>query len=42
MESGKGDFVETKEVLDSPEELRQPVIGVGGTQEEQGQERLAL
>ena len=30
------------EVLDAPEELRQPVVGVGGAQEEQGQERLAL
>ena len=31
-----------EEVLDAPEELRQPVVGVGGAQEEQGQERLAL
>ena len=30
-----------EEVLDAPEELRQPVVGVGGAQEEQGQERLA-
>ena len=30
------------EVLDAPKELRQPVVGVGGAQEEQGQERLAL
>ena len=28
-----------EEVLDAPEELRQPVVGVGGAQEEQGQER---
>ena len=31
-----------EEVLDAPEELRQPVVGVRGAQEEQGQERLAL
>ena len=31
-----------EEVLDAPEELRQTVVGVGGAQEEQGQERLAL
>ena len=31
-----------EEVLDAPEGLRQPVVGVGGAQEEQGQERLAL
>ena len=31
-----------EEVLDAPEELRQPVIGVGGAKEEQGQEKLAL
>ena len=31
-----------EEVLDAPEELRQPVVGVGGAQEEHGQERLAL
>ena len=31
-----------EEVLDAPGELRQPVVGVGGAQEEQGQERLAL
>ena len=31
-----------EEVLDAPEELRQLVVGVGGAQEEQGQERLAL
>ena len=31
-----------EEVLDAPEELRQPVVGVGGAQEQQGQERLAL
>ena len=31
-----------EEVLDAPEELRQPVVGVGGAHEEQGQERLAL
>ena len=31
-----------EEVLDAPEELRQPVVGVGGAQEEQEQERLAL
>ena len=31
-----------EEVLDAPEELRQPVVGVGGAQEEQDQERLAL
>ena len=31
-----------EEVLDAPEELRQPVFGVGGAQEDQGQERLAL
>ena len=27
-----------EEVLDAPEELRQPVVGVGGAQEEHGQE----
>ena len=37
----KDDFVSTKEFLEAPEELRQPVVGVGGAQEEQGQERLA-
>ena len=31
-----------EEVLEAPEELRQPVVGVGGAQEEQGQERLPL
>ena len=31
-----------EEVLDAREELRQPVFGVGGAQEDQGQERLAL
>ena len=31
-----------EEVLDAPEELRQPVVGVGGTQEVHRQERLAL
>ena len=31
-----------EEILDAPEELRQPVVGVGGAQEEQGQEALAL
>ena len=31
-----------EKVLDAPEELRQPVVGVGEAQEEQGQERLAL
>ena len=31
-----------EEVLDDPEELRQPVVGVGGAQEDQGQERFAL
>ena len=31
-----------EDVLDAPEEFRQPVVGVGGAQEEQGQERLAL
>ena len=31
-----------EEVLDAPEELRQPVVGMGGTQEEQGREWLAL
>ena len=31
-----------EEVLDAPEKLRQPVVGVRGVQEEQGQERLAL
>ena len=31
-----------EEVLDAPEELRQPVVGVGGTQEVQGREWLAL
>ena len=39
-----GDEVDGRdeEVLDAPEELRQPVVGVGGTQEEQGREWLAL
>ena len=41
VESTKGDFVSTK-VLDAREELRQPVVGVGGAQEDQGQERFAL
>ena len=31
-----------EEVLDAPEELRQPVVEVGGAQEEQVQERLAF
>ena len=31
-----------EEVLDAPEELRQPVVGVGGAQEDQGQERFPL
>ena len=31
-----------EEVLDAPEELRQPVVGVEGAQEEHGQERLAF
>ena len=31
-----------EEVLDANEELRQPVVGVGGTEEEQDQERLDL
>ena len=31
-----------EEVLDAPEELRQPVVGVGGAQEEQDQERPSL
>ena len=31
-----------EEVLGADEELRQPVVGVGGAQEEQGQERLAM
>ena len=31
-----------EEVLDAPEELRQPVFGVGGAQEDQGQERLVF
>ena len=31
-----------EEVLDALEEMRQPVVGVEGAQEEQGQERLAL
>ena len=31
-----------EEVLGAPEELRQPVVGVGGAQEDQGQERFAL
>ena len=35
------DFDRDEEVLDAPEELRQPVVGVGGAQEEQGQEMLA-
>ena len=30
------------EVVDAHEEMRQPVVGVGGAQEDQGQERLAL
>ena len=30
------DFVETKNYWTLPEELRQPVVGVGGTQEKQG------
>ena len=42
LESRKGDFRRDEEVLDAPEELRQPVLGVGGTQEEQGREWLAL
>ena len=37
------DFVADEEVQDAPGELRrQPVVGVGGTQEEQGREWLAL
>ena len=31
-----------EEVLDAPEELRQPAVGVGGAQEEQGQKRPRL
>ena len=31
-----------EEVLDPPEELRQSAVGVGGAQEEQDPERLAL
>ena len=31
-----------QEVLDAPGELRQPVVGVGGAQEDQDQERFAL
>ena len=31
-----------EEVLDAHEELRQPVVGVGGTEEEQGRRRCDL
>ena len=31
-----------EEVLDAPEELRQPVVGVGGAQEKEGRKRCAL
>ena len=31
-----------EEVLDAHEELRQPVVGVGGAQEDQDRERFAL
>ena len=31
-----------EEVLDAPEELRQPVVGLGGAQEKEGRKRCAL
>ena len=40
--SKKGDFVADEEVQDAAGELRQPVVGVEGTQDEQGQEWLAV
>ena len=40
--SKKGDFDADEDVQDVPGELRQHVVGVGGTQEEQGREWLAV